>query len=353
VAAERKSTKGMRKRNLRIGALNVVMQPRHSRDLYIELFRQAVKDKVAASVRADRQAVIATFWPRPDDPDWFYGQMNTFVDIDVKGPWLDFDKQTTAPPAEVAAEVTIPPRLKPGHMAVRYAFNVREHLLVFDPQAVASVETPKKAPQSYSPAAMQKLLLAILDRVATGLGGQVKVTVCQSQDALESIFNLAVLKKIEIVIDTPPNPDDLGDFDEEIEARMKQQNATKLVVEYESESEEGLQPDATTKALANLAIVNGKVKGRGKNTRGKADRINTAEHPFVKVISWIPRVEDIYSALVRGGKEVVRALKENKGQKVDGSGSDGGASASDGRNPAGVVAGSDGGTGGDGEPPSK
>ena len=293
------AVKRLQAKTIRLGALSLVLQPKHSPERYEALFRTAVAKKTSAPARADRHAVIATFLQRKDDPGWFYGLINRFVVIDKDGAWLDFESQKAASPAEVATEVSIPDRLKPGHKFIKYAFNTSAHTFVFE---LAGFAQPT----------MQKIVAGIFERAVldSGVGGRVKVTIIQSKDALDRIFALSTLRRLKIQLETPPNPDDLGDFDEEIEEKMKKQHASKLVVQYEAERDDSLQPDETTKALAQLATSVGKVEGSGKDGNGKAKKISTANYPLVKYVRWAQRAEDIYDAIVRGAKEVVAKVRE-------------------------------------------
>lgn len=80
---------------------------------------------------------------------------------------------------------------------------------------------------------------------------------------------------------TPPNPDDLEDYERAIFEGMEEQRAGSYRVSMQEADGRGLAPGEDTKRLANVAQSNGKVVGTG-GTRGKTKTLSTTDHPLVE-----------------------------------------------------------------------
>jgi hypothetical protein len=166
--------------------------------------------------------------------------------------------------------VVFPDYFKPNLQRVPYVFFPKTHRLIF---------ATYNRGISLSPGLAEKLLLGLLsDPVIARAFPNVNVTVEQSTEVLDTILNDMKLEVLRIVVKRP-NPDGPEEDDASIEAVLDEQNAREQVVELKRAHHEYLKPNSHNRRLAETAVSNGSVYGKGLGKDGKKAEENTAEHP--------------------------------------------------------------------------
>ena len=130
---------------------------------------------------------------------------------------------------------------------------------------------------------------------------QVNVTVIPQSDSLARIFAMPIIERLTIVV-TRPNPgDDGADESVRIQERMRVQNASKVTIGMDAaDQEEGLKPDAGTKAIAVEAAENGKVVAQGRDRSGAAVTLSTENMPRIEQTKLYERTQTMYDMLKQG-----------------------------------------------------
>ncbi|MDT0574464.1 DUF4747 family protein, partial [Streptomyces sp. DSM 3412] len=108
---------------------------------------------------------------------------------------------------------------------------------------------------------------------------RVEVTVVPSAEALDMIFAMPRLKKLEINV-VRPNPDSLDEQEERILQKLLDQGAKEqTVVLKKRPGIQKLTPDEDTRTLAKVAANNGSVSAEGRDDDGKTVFESTKDHP--------------------------------------------------------------------------
>lgn len=107
----------------------------------------------------------------------------------------------------------------------------------------------------------------------------IEVTVIPDSNALEEIFSLETINKLDLEIKTP-NPDIFDeDFEENTLNRHREMNISKVHETYTFDGE-SIEPDDMLKARAHIAQNNGYVKATGVNSHGENQTLSTVDIPM-------------------------------------------------------------------------
>lgn len=240
------------------------------------MLERAKRTKTAGRLFGNRFGLVASLSRSTDSDGLHVGRMNTFVDIDQARPWLDMKTDEAALTSRVET-IRLPPDLKPEYVAVDFYFHPTRHRLFFQ--------------WRFAPRSMARAFMNILnDTKINQSDSPVAVTVVQSKTGLDRIFNIKQLTTLRITVQRP-NPDDLGDLDDQVEKRLANQRADSLTFELNGTDEKGLDPDRQTRGLAHLALENGLVEGFGRDEKLLKVAESTALHPRIIQETYDPEEE--------------------------------------------------------------
>lgn len=291
-------------RTIVLGALNVVMPKPHRAQRYAELWQRALGRIAPARVRGDIGGMIgsATIELRNSRPQHIWGDIYKFLNIDMKGKWLDVETGKAADPSIVRTQVQIPDNLRPNLRTFPYIFYPRTHSLVF----VSHIDQRN----NLSPDMARTMIEGCLrqpDFVSEY--GRVEVTVEPDRETLGRILALPRLKFLYMEV-SPPNA--LGDLEKKIFHWMDSQNADKYSQRLDSHHPDGLKIDKTTKEIAQVAQSNGVVEARGVDERGKVIQLSTNEHPLQKKVAYDPKITTVRDSLAIEAEVLQRVLSSRR-----------------------------------------
>lgn len=274
---------GKRQKRISFFALNVTMHP-HSAEGYLKLFQRARTLKVAGLMSGNRYCTIASIAPKPDEAGLHHGRLNTFVDFNLKAPWLDTETEDYAEQEKLAA-IQLPATLKPEYRPVDFALDPKKHHVfiykAFGPHPVrrgmAGIFNSERVNRTDSP---------------------INVTVVQDEAGLNAIWSIAHLTRLQIVI-RRPNPDDFEEFDARLQERLAEQQAERVEIELVGTRKAGLKPDASTRMVAESALENGSVSARGYAANGSKTSKSTESIPRVFEELYDPKKVDEITAFRR------------------------------------------------------
>lgn len=293
-------------------AANVVIHP-HSVDLYRQLFVDAFGLKRDYSLRGDRRALIArltdSFAHRGYDAPLVNGDIATFLDIDLKAPWLD---RVTLQQAgdEVTSEVNIPEQLRANMARFEFFFDPTSHVIVA--QYETEIRGEKIRPARLSAGLLAKFLVRVFSQPEiVEKYGTVEVTPIPDRRTVEAILSSPRLRKLTIII-KPPNPDDLEEFAEVISDRIRSQNAASLTESLTARRNGSLEPDEETKRLARVGAMNGRVDAQMAGGDGGPIKVSTAQTPASFSGAYDPATESTRTGLGRATAEAVAQVIETR-----------------------------------------
>jgi hypothetical protein len=187
-----------------MGALNIAADP-HPPGVYRTLFDRAVD--VPVRLWGSDWAKITKPIDRESKSPSFYGRILVWTEIDRDGKWLNQDEDREATPIE-KKEIRIPEILDPNFRSFNFVFIEDRHLLVLEYQ--------NELGEHFGAQRAEKLFrrLFVKDDLAEG-EPVVEVTVIPSTEALDKIFAIPKLRKLEISV-VRPNADSLDEQEERI-----------------------------------------------------------------------------------------------------------------------------------------
>lgn len=266
-----------RKRSLETGALNIRVHPHDVGDEYARLIRTAFELKRPISIRGDRYMVLTSL----SDPesDIFSGVISRFTDIDVNLPWLDLSSLAEADESHLS-EINIPDDLRPNLTPFYFSFNAKKHKLV--------VET-RSGNDSLSIRSALKFFDGLLNSPEVVREfGPASLTVVSSKESLEAIWTMHRLKSLEITI-LRPNPDVL-DLERKILKQMEDENVHKKEERRKVVPGKSIEPDESTKELAEVAATNGTVTAAGQHEDGGKATFSSESHPRLERVKYDPEL---------------------------------------------------------------
>lgn len=266
-----------KQRTIQISGLNIAMHSPHSPKKYVGLFNEALKMKRPLRKGDVHMLMLGSVYPdNPEKPeDGLHGEIYRFVKLNPNEPWFNELTHDVATEDELRA-VNIPQNLLPHLKRFPFVFNPKSHHMYF---------VRRDRTDSIGPAAMKDLMDHLISPlVLEGSFPETNITIIPEIDSIERIFSLKTIDQLIIEI-TRPNPDD-GDSDQQRWMdRLESQKVKKVVMTLQSNKGESIQPDATTKAMAEVAAMDGKVIAIGYNTDGDKVIESTAEQNMVKYVT--------------------------------------------------------------------
>ncbi|MEY9604123.1 hypothetical protein AB7M74_010732 [Bradyrhizobium japonicum] len=253
-----------------MGALNIAADP-HPQGIYRRLF-EAAADLPVRLWGSDWAKITAPI-DRETSPPSFYGWVLVWTEIDREGKWLNQVEDREATPHE-KRNILIPEDLDPNFRSFNFVFLEHRHLLV--------VEFQNELGEHFGAQRAEKLFTRLFVKEEPEKDEPVvEVTVVPAAEALDRIFAMPKLRKLEINL-VRPNPDSLDEFEERILQKLIDQGAKEQTVTLKKRAGvQKLTPDEETRTLAQIAAKNGSVSGEGKNEDGKSIFESTKDHPKI------------------------------------------------------------------------
>jgi len=207
-------------------------------------------------------------------PPSFYGRILVWTEIDRDGKWLNQEKNKEATATEKAA-IQIPPSLDPNFRSFNFVFLEERHLLI--------LEYRNELGEHFGSVRAQKFFSTLFEEQLLGAETpEVAVTVIPSHEALDRIYAIPRLRRLEIYV-LRPNPDDLAEDQQRLLDRLLKQGAKSQTLELVKKAKvKTITPDDETKRLAAIAVENGHVTGEGSDD-GKPILESTKDHPKIVV----------------------------------------------------------------------
>lgn len=286
-----------RLRSLFAAALNIRIHP-HSQDLYISLFQDAFSLRKSIRIRGDQHLIISSI-SKNSIP--ITGTIARYTEIDTKLPWFNSEHFDEADDSDIR-KINIPGELKPNYASFNFSFHPDQHLFIFE----------HKANNIYLSA---QLAQRFMERLLNSAELQKKykyasVDVLNDKEKLSQIISIKELRRLIIKVQRP-NPDGLGDYDDDVEERLNEQNARQVTIVYDHIPGESLEPDENTKKVAEIAMENGKVEAFGKED-GKSVTRSSAEHPKIEVIKYDPELKTEDQAFSDAANNLAERLKNRR-----------------------------------------
>jgi Domain of unknown function (DUF4747) len=254
-----------------IGALNISADP-HPKGIYRRLFQKNAER--AMPLWGNDWAKITAPADRETAPPSFYGRVIVWTEIDKDGKWLDQKTDKEATPTE-KQKIQIPENLDPNFRSFNFVFFEDRHLLVLEYQNELGEHFGSKRAQRF---------FGTLLNSGDPSDPEVTVTVIPSHEALDRIYAIPRLRRLEIFVERP-NPDDLTPDANRILDRLLKQGAKSQTVQLDKKARViTLTPDKDTKKLAEIAATNGHVAGSGKAADGKPVYESTRDHPKTVIV---------------------------------------------------------------------
>jgi len=249
-----------------MGALNISADP-HPPGIYRRIFTEVAG--VKQQIHGADWGKITEPQDRETTPPSFYGRVLLWTEIDRDGKWLHQEQDREATPTE-KRNIVIPNELDPNFRSFHFVFFEDRHLLV--------VEFQNELGERFGAARARKLFSLLLNRDDQDWP-EVSVTVVPSQEALEKIYAIPRLRKLELYV-IRPNPDDLTTETARVLDRLVKQGAKDQTLVYTKRAKvKSITPDEETKTLAEVAANNGYVSGEGKDEDGAPVMESTKDHP--------------------------------------------------------------------------
>ncbi|MEG8027044.1 DUF4747 family protein [Sphingomonas aerolata] len=259
------------------GALNVRTHP-HDDENYRELFRAAFALKKPVKIRGDRHGLIASLQRIGQEDEIVNGVLTTFIELDLKGAWLNTETLAEASNNELE-EIVVPDYLRPNLMAFRFAFDIKNHEIIFEHYGDGNRLTHASAESFFS-----RLLS---DKKIKKRFGDVKVAVVQSKGSVDRIFSIPRITEIEAYIEKPNADVWDGGFEGNAEDHLDEKNARSMLVRYKAERGGGIRRDDDLDALVRASIRNGRTVAKGYGPEGHMV-VTTERYPRVEQEKYNP-----------------------------------------------------------------
>jgi hypothetical protein len=274
-----------RERVLKVGCLNVANESERP-EIYMKLIHEAFMLKRAIELSSNKYMILnhCEF-----DSDHVTGTFARFNTIDPKLPW--FDSNNLSEPDDISVkEISIPDHLRPNFVSFYFFFEPQKHKLTFELKSGSTSITHNE---------VKKFFSTLLNQIELQKAfGGTYVSVVSKEESVEQIFSELALKRLTIRIQRP-NPDDHGDIGRRIRDRLKNQNAGSIIEILEAAPGSALEPDESTRALAEVATTNGEVRATGRDANGTVVTRSTQEFPAVETIGYNPEHGSNFQAFMR------------------------------------------------------
>jgi Domain of unknown function (DUF4747) len=260
---------------LDVGAINISASP-HPEGIYRRALL-AVADKEVRIYGSD-WAKITDPGPFDDHPDWLFGQILVWSQIDPNKPWLNKQKNTEATAEEKQKFFkALPAYIEPNFRAFNFIFLEKRHRLVLEYRnELGDQFGPERAKRLFSVLLSPKYLSEEFPEFA--------VTIIPEDDSVEKILQIPRLNWVEFVLERP-NADDIGDEAKRVQKQLERLGARQQKIELrKAAKEKTLKLGPKLRLIAKVASLNGRFSGAGKNEDGTKVNESTAKHPKTRSI---------------------------------------------------------------------
>lgn len=272
-------------KNLTLSAINVVQHP-HSKERYIDLFKELNKNKNGIKILGQYYGQLSNIDINIEE-GYIQGEIYRYTEINKNAPWLNIIEHSQILDEEGKPKLLVEEHFKPNSKKIYFYFIIKHHRLVFDKKEIS----PKFIKNFFENLIANTNISKKLDINKQSI----KITVEQSAESLEKILELHHINKIDLVIHRP-NPDDLSDdLENGMKLRLENMNADTYMETIKSEHS-SIEPDEILKKYMNVARSNGKVEVRGRNEAGKSITESTESHPLEVKTSYNQNIETYITA---------------------------------------------------------
>lgn len=277
-----------------MSVLNVKAEP-HDASTYRRLLERAYKKKIDVKYYGNRVARIGSLFEI--EPAVLGGEFWIFTQIDPQLPVINLESGTSVDPTEMMESGFDWSAHGFDHKSFPFVFFEKDHRLGFEDKLV-------------SVANLRTVVEGMLNRVKANLElDSVTVEVEQEPGQLERIFKLE-LERLTIHI-TRPNPDDLDDLEGEFLAELAAQNAAAQEVKLVAEPGTRLTPNERTRNLAEIALSNGYVEGRGRDeATARKETVTTQEAPLRVPAEFNPNDQTLMDVLLQTTSSAIRSIRD-------------------------------------------
>lgn len=268
-----------RKRSVSVAALNIRTHPEHSPEKYSALIKELFNLKKSPKVRGDQHMMISQIYDNKEPLEPTFGSIARFTKIEKNLSWFnsaDIEEATE----EDLRKIVIPENLNPNYVPFNFALFPKEHLIFFETYSLN---------RSISPNSVLKLFrfLCSSEIFKNENYGDIEIDLVADANKVKEILELPNLKRLKIEI-KKPNPDDLGDVEEEFEKLLEDECANSLEFELHASEGNSLSPTPKTQAMAKVAASNGSVHATAYTDDNIKLETSTLDHPMVHTEKFDP-----------------------------------------------------------------
>ncbi|MFT8346572.1 DUF4747 family protein [Gluconobacter oxydans] len=250
-------------------ALSIDAHP-HPPGIYVKTLTAASGKEVQA--RGEAKAKITAPTAVVGQEGVFEGRLLVWTEIDIKGRWLNKEKDEDLSPEEKMS-INIPENAAPNYKNYNYVFFEKNHRLY--------IETMTDTKDTLGPITVRKIFSNLLSPERTYIKDvSFAVTLIPDEEAVEEILSLPHLRKLELQIRTP-NPDHASpEARRRIHRMMEENNAHTWEQTIKKDNNvDRLTPSEEVKDLARVAAETGYVRGEEKPRGGRARVVATDNRP--------------------------------------------------------------------------
>ena len=281
---------------IEVSAVNIRISADKARD-YVRLISKLVSLKEGVRVYGNTYIALTFF-----DPEAKVGIISKYSKIDIDGSWFDITHFDVASEEDVK-QINIPKNLRPNFSQFYFKLNSRLHVISFETYSES---------QSLSARSVQKYFDEILQRSEIlGEFGLVEADVIKSYDEVDRILSLPKLRELRFIIKRPNTDDVSGDLADEIEKRLREQNAEVYEESVRSKDERGLSPNERSKKLAAVAAENGHFSAKSI-VNGVSVIHDTTEKPHKEVETFNRDEDDAKDVFMRLASAVFDQIKRQR-----------------------------------------
>lgn len=256
---------------LEFHALNISAHP-HPKGIYRELFERVASKRVGYF--GEKKAAISK--PSQKADGIFWGYIFSWTEIDVNQRVLD-TLLMKEPDEEKKAKINIPDNIGFHWQIFHYVFREADHILIF--------ESKNDEGRTLAPANAEKIFRHLFSHetlaplsFTLGKPNDVEVDLVVEASALEKVFQIQELRKLEIMISVPNGDDNTEDANDLIKHLEKVKASRQFTVYTAASGEGGIQPDERIRAQGEAALRHGYTKGEGRNGDRKVS-VSTRSYP--------------------------------------------------------------------------
>lgn len=260
----------MTKRTVHYTAFNIRLHP-HKPSYYVDLFHKLFDIKKQINIRGEQYGIITEIENLIEDRplEGLVGKVAKYTKIEID-KWFDIEKLAPAEESDTK-KIVIPDNLRPNFSSFNFIFYPKNHYLVIE---------IKDRHGSISPRTLETYFRRLLDsEEIESEFNKVELTLVPQVDQFDKMLSLKKLELLEITL-RRPNTDGLDDLEDEVLARLNEQNAEEEIVTLKAQNGLSIEANQKTIELGRIAAINGEVKSEGYNEMGVKVKESTQEHPF-------------------------------------------------------------------------